>query len=995
MWSFKKLYTGNTFSFNVTKVDTHRSPLTQSNITINLMSLIHININGLNNKTTQLEAALSNYVNCNLLCLTEHHLTASEYGSFILDNFRISSIFCRGTSWGGSAILTRNIETVRRQDIETLSILGHVECSGINVVIGNELICIVCIYRPPSGDMLPFMNTIRSILKSCAKQRYKIIITGDFNINTLENSNKSLEFIELFSLNNCSPLIFEPTRVTEHSSTLIDNIFVKNDLLPIINKSYVVDLYLSDHKAVCIDLEYDSTPPKSTTRFCRSYNDKNIKKFYQFLENESWESIMVENNANELFNNFHAKYLFYFNESFPLKSKKVKYKVLDSEWKTTGLKISQQKLRLLNKLQKVDPTYYTKTYVKRYHKIYHSLVKLSKSKVNISKINSSDNKSKAMWNIINTRHCALKNKNDINKITVNGVDVEDPALIVKEFSDHFTQKVDDIKNEINNKANNLNNLNHTNNIFSNPSSMFFSPLTTKELLDIINDMKNKRSYGFDEVPDFIFKKTATAIIEVLTYIINQCFSSGVFPCILKQSVIKPIFKKGDKYDIQNYRPISLLSVFSKVFEKCFLTRLLSFLNQFDILSKYQHGFRQNFSTESAIFHLVSGILDDINKNKKTAGIFLDLTKAFDCVDHAMLLHKLNKYGIRSNCFEFIKSYLLDRSQTVVMKTINKNNTEIICKSKSVNVKFGVPQGSILGPVLFLLYINDLPNYCTIINTKPTVYADDSNAQVSADNNEILKEKITNTVPQIEKWFTLNGLLMNRSKTELMSFNPIQCKNVLTGNLEIEDDSFEFKEYTKFLGIYIDQNLRWTVHTDYLRKKLPSIIFAINELRNTVDLPTLKVLYYSNFHSFLTYGIIFWGNSIDFNHIFILQKKALRTMLKLHYLTSCKKYFVEQGILSAPCIYIFQCVTYVKKNYENFYREPNHIYPTRKRNLLRPPTSRLQLVENGPSCQCMILYNNLPEYLTAITCYKNFRKQTRKFLVQKCYYSVNEYITDKF
>jgi hypothetical protein len=181
-------------------------------------------------------------------------------------------------------------------------------------------------------------------------------------------------------------------------------------------------------------------------------------------------------------------------------------------------------------------------------------------------------------------------------------------------------------------------------------------------------------------------------------------------------------------------------------------------------------------------------------------------------------------------FEFIKSYLLDRSQTVVMKTINKNNTEVMCKSESVNVKYGVPQGSIVGPVVFLLYINDLPNYCTLIDTKPTVYADDSNAQLFADNNKLLKEKIINTVPQIEKWFTLNGLLMNRSKTEIMSFNPIQCKNFLTGNLEIDDDCLEFKEYTTFLGIYIDQNLRWTVHTDYLRKKLPSIIFALNELK---------------------------------------------------------------------------------------------------------------------------------------------------------------------
>jgi hypothetical protein len=233
--------------------------------------------------------------------------------------------------------------------------------------------------------------------------------------------------------------------------------------------------------------------------------------------------------------------------------------------------------------------------------------------------------------------------------------------------------------------------------------------------------------------------------------------------------------------------------------------------------------------------------------------------------------------------------------------------------------------------------------------------------------------------------------MNRKKTEIMAFNPVQYKHPLTGIISVDGDDFVCATSTKFLGVYIDKNLRWTAHTDHLRKKLPSVIFALNELRNILNIHTLKFLYFFNFQSLISYGIIFWGNSIDFRHIFILQKKALRTIFRLHYLTSCRDYFIEHEILTAPSLYILQCVLFVKRNYNMFYSEPKYVYNTRNKYNLRPPNSRIQMVENGPFCHCMLLYNELPDDLKKVPNIKLFARHVKKFLIKKCYYDVREFM----
>lgn len=259
----------------------------------------------------------------------------------------------------------------------------------------------------------------------------------------------------------------------------------------------------------------------------------------------------------------------------------------------------------------------------------------------------------------------------------------------------------------------------------------------------------------------------------------------------------------------------------------------------------------------------------------------------------------------------------------------------------------------------------------------------------------LKKKIRDTIPQIENWFASNGVLMSRSKTEIVTFCPIHNKESLTGKIYIEQEVFEIAESTKFLGIYIDSHFRWCKHIQYLCTKLPSVIFAINELRNVLDFTTLKVLYFPNFHSLISYGIIFWGNSIDVNRIFVLQKRAIRAMLNLKPRDSCKEYFINYNIPTVISLYILECASYVKKHYSEIFHknELQHPYITRNKDkVLCAPFTRLEFIKNGPLHQCIKMYNNLPENLKRIENYRQFRKETKLFVTQKCYYNIKEYIS---
>jgi hypothetical protein len=320
---------------------------------------------------------------------------------------------------------------------------------------------------------------------------------------------------------------------------------------------------------------------------------------------------------------------------------------------------------------------------------------------------------------------------------------------------------------------------------------------------------NKHVYikknGYDENSVRILKMGAPYILSPLTYISNKILTNGIFPGRLKFSEVKLLYKKGNSSDFSNYRPILLLTSFSKVIEKLIYKRLHHYLDQQKIFVNEQHGFRQKTSTETASFtHLIT-ILSSLDKKEIVGGLFLDLQKAFDCVNHDILLSKLNYYDISGKVNKLLKSYIKNRYQRVVIKDKFSNNLA----SEWELVRHGVPQGSVLGPLLFLIYINDLPR--TITNFANFVlFADDTNIIISNIDLQEFKNSIKVVLQETNNWFLSNLLTLNYNKMHFLQFFA-KKQNEIKIQINTSNTILTNINSTKFLDLTLDSMLSWREH----------------------------------------------------------------------------------------------------------------------------------------------------------------------------------------
>jgi len=359
--------------------------------------------------------------------------------------------------------------------------------------------------------------------------------------------------------------------------------------------------------------------------------------------------------------------------------------------------------------------------------------------------------------------------------------------------------------------------------------------------------------------------------------------------------------------MNNYRPISLLTSFSKIFEKVLQRRLLNHLTEHNILVKEQYAFRTNLKTDNSTYHLTNEILKGLNDNKMVGAIFCDLEKAFDCVNHKILLTKLKFYGITDNHYKLYKSYLINHYQKTLL--YNKNGN-IITSARS-KVKQGVPQGSVLGPLLFLIYINDLPKF---VNEKsvPILFADDTSILVSHPNPVEFCNTINTVFQILSDWIQNNLLSLNLDKTHFIRF-VTKNKNLTELNSKFDNKLPPITTTTKFLGLTVNCSLTWTNHIDFLTKKLSKTCYLIRNIKPYLSISTLRMVYHSLFHSVMSFGIMFWGNSPYSPIIFKMQKRVLRILEGVGYRDSCRELFKELKILTLSSQYILSLLLFVTQN----------------------------------------------------------------------------------
>jgi hypothetical protein len=419
----------------------------------------------------------------------------------------------------------------------------------------------------------------------------------------------------------------------------------------------------------------------------------------------------------------------------------------------------------------------------------------------------------------------------------------------------------------------------------------------------------------------------------------------------------PLFKSGDSKIFSNYRPVSILSVFSKLLENIMFTRLSHFVRVNDLLYQLQFGFRKAHSTSHALTLLADKISDAIDKGHYTFGIFLDFSKAFDTVNHDILFKKLFAYGIKGPTLDWIKSYLHNRQQFVSFDGHNSSYCSITC---------GVPQGSVLGPLLFILYINDIANVSELLFL--LLFADDTSALISGPDIHVLQNVINSELKSLLQWLNCNKLSLNVDKSKFIIFTTKKIDHNI--NIILNGQSLERIQSTKFLGVYIDEKLSWKQHIHYMQGKIAKAIGIINLCKKYFSENTLVNLYYSFVYPLFIYNLEVWGSACNsaLQCLVILQKRCIKLITHSPRKTKSDPLFKRLGILPLLELYKMKVLLFLYNYLNNclpsvFYvanyflrNSTYHVYNTRNADAFTYPTVRTELRKRSLRYMAIPLYN---------------------------------------
>ena len=844
---------------------------------------------------------------------------------------------------GGVSIYIKDFLTTRL--LANLSFCtSSIEVCTVEVCIENLILFVVAIYRPHSDSVENFISDLCDILNDRQLRNGNVILTGDFNVNLLDNSPTTTMFINTMRSFYMLPLISQPTRfspINNSSPSLLDHIWTNKPIVS--SESGIINVDLTDHCPtfyyIPIFTQSRQTLDKVKVVF-RLANDESNESFSEELASFEW-NVFRESDPDFSIDIFLDKINYLYRKHFPLKIKHISVRRALNPWMNDKLKKLIEFKSLYFNLMKLGIVSVSENNL--FKNKVTSLIKKCKVRYYQQKFHNCVSNLRKTWSLINQIISPNRKKSNMIKLLVGGELVEDERTVAEIFRSHFSEIASSLRSNILQS-----NLCAASLVPISSSSFFLYPVTQDECSRIVRSLNNTKT-DIDQLPVKIFKLHIDSISPILCKLINNCFIAGIFPSILKIATIVPIFKKGNPQLAENYRPVSILPYLSKVFEKCLYNRLFSFFLNNNIFSDQQFEFLPRRSTVEALSNFMEYQYNALNKNNYSIAVFIDFSKAFDTIDHEIFIDKLERYGVRGLPLQLIRSYLKDRTYRIRVR--NVLSSEYICN-------IGTPQGSVLAPLFFLIYINDMPKF--LENTHAILFADDTTL---CFNNDCLNSAISMCNIELNRfanWCSANKLTINIDKTYYMLITNRFVPETVA-EIKLKDQVLNCTESHKFLGVYIDQKLKFKHHVTAISNKISKSVGIMFRLSPYISCTALLNVYYSLVNSYLMYCNTIWGGTYE-SHLYpltILQKRCIRIVHGASFQAHSLPLFTSSNVLQVKGVHLYSLSCFIYKNYHLFSSNiPTNIYQLR-RNLLAANFQRLNICQRSIYFAGIILWNSIP------------------------------------
>lgn len=733
--------------------------------------------------------------------------------------------------------------------------------------------------------------------------------------------------------------------MSQHACSCLDNI-VTNMRDPSF-ATYVCGPGLSDHLAQVMDIYFSARTLPRCTRSFEVVTDEGVGRILDALGDLPWSNFENElHSIDEL-----AQYLV-----STLKNLITFYSVTVKNsgnnvagpvhWFNADLKKYRETLHVLETTARSSQDDLDLYIFRKFRTCYRKALREAKRAAYNNYISNSSNIAKSTWRIANYE----KSATSCNKAS---------NFSPNDFNVHFSSAAQRVVDAL--PSSSVGPVGLLRDVGASQASLFLFPVDQVEVLGAVRSLGSSTSPDCYGLTSKIIKGAASILAAPLVHLFNRCIREGYFPDLFKVSRVTPVFKKGSSGEIDNFRPIAIVPIFGKLLEIIIKNRLQAYFDKFSLFSSSQFGFRPGRNASQALSTLVSFITNTFDTRHHASAVLFDLQKAFDTMSHDILLGKLEHYGVRGLARDLIKSYLTNRKQFVQLNGF---------KSNTLPALMGVPQGSVLGPLLFVIFINDFPE--CIKPYSSVSYADDTTLLVSSGNRFGLPREVQCAEDSATMWFVANKLKLNPEKTQKISFTSIGSSG----------------KTVTLLGVTLDESLRWSEHVSCLVSRLSSAVFVLRRLKPLLNTSSLLTVYYGLIHSRLAYALDVWGGSRHIFDAFRLQKRAVRVIAGLRPLDSCRGKFIEYKILTLPSQYVYVTLLNIHRHAGDYLRHSDiHSYDTRNASDLVLDRSRVCCSYNNKLN--VTLYNLLPHAWKSYTLNK-FKKTVKDYLAENSFYTTEEF-----